>query len=84
MFVRHFSDTCILHAFVVYRNVFIVTVMEGLFDATMRRSQGGDCYIERKVLIFFKNGQLFYVIFKSYPSFLKYPEFMTLGVSKHA
>ena len=56
----------------------------GFFDATMRRSQGGDCYIERKVLIFFKNGQLFYVIFKSYPSFLKYPEFMTLGVSKHA
>ena len=38
-------------------------------------------YIDRKVLIFFENVQLFYVIFKSYPSLLKSPDFMTLGVS---
>ena len=33
---------------------------------------------------FSKNVQLFYITFKSYPSLLKSPEFMALGVSKHA
>ena len=60
------------------------TVIEGLFQYNSEGSQWGDCYIDRKVLIFFKNGQLFYANFKSYPSLLKSPEFMTLGVSKHA
>ena len=39
---------------------------------------------KEKFWFFFKSGQLFYVIFKSYPSLLKSPEFMALGVSKHA
>ena len=37
----------------------------------------------QKYFFFFINGQLFYSIFKSYPSLPKSPEFMTLGVSKH-
>ena len=84
VFIRDFSDTCILYAFVIYKKVFIVTVIERLFYATIRGSQWGDCYKDRKVLIFFKNGQLFYVIFKSYPSLLKSSEFMTRVVSKHS
>ena len=60
------------------------TVIEGLFQCNNEGSRWGDCYIDRKVLIFFKNEQLFYENFKSYPSLLKSPEFMTLGVSKHA
>ena len=84
MFIRHFPDTCILCAFVIYKKVFIVTVIERLFYATIRGNQWGDCYKDRKVLIFFKNGQLFHVTFKSYPSLLKSSEFMTRGVSKHS
>ena len=85
VFIRHFCDTCILHIFVTYNNVLIVnvTAIEGFFYATMRESQCDNCYIDRKVLIFEKFW-LFYIIFKSYPSLLKFPEFMTLGVSKHA
>ena len=60
------------------------TVIEGLFQCNNEGRQWGNCYINRKVLIFFKNEQLFYANFKSYPLLLKSPEFMTLGVPKHA
>ena len=81
VFIRHFLDRCILYVFVIYKNVFIVTVIEGLFYATMKESQWGDCYMDRKIFdFFFKNGQLFYVIFKSYLSLLKSPKFMALDV----
>ena len=63
---------------------FHPTVIEGLFQCNNEGSQWGNCYIDRKVLNFFKNGQLFYTNFKSYPLLLKSPEFMTLSVSKHA
>ena len=50
----------------------------------MRGSQCGNCYINKKNLICFKNGKLFYVILKSHPSLLKSPEFMTPGILKCA
>ena len=62
----------------------MVTVIEGLFYAAMRGSQCGNRYINKKNLIFFKNGKLFYVTFKGYLSLLKSPEFMTSGVLKCA
>ena len=71
-------------AFLWYMHITCFCDIQDTFYATIRGSQWGDCYIDRKVLIFFKNGQLFYKIFKSYLSLLKSPEFMTLGVSKHA
>ena len=83
VFIRHFLNTCILYVFVIYKNIFIVTVIQGPFYATNRGNQWGDCNMDRNVLIFFKDGQLLYVIFKSYPSLLKFPESMTLGVLKH-
>ena len=52
--------------------------------ATMRESQCDNCYINKKILIFFKNGKLFYVILKTHPSLLKSPEFMTPDVLKYA
>ena len=68
------------YVFVIYKNVFIVTVIEALFYATMRRL----LYGQKSFDFFFKNVQLFYAIFKSYRSILKSPEFIALDVSKHA
>ena len=41
-------------------------------------------YINRKCLIFSKTENCFYVIFKSSPSLLKSPEFLTPGVLRYA
>ena len=59
VFIWHFCDTCILHVFVIYKKVFIVKVTESLFWCKNEGSQWGDCYMDKKVLIFFKNMKLF-------------------------
>ena len=80
VFIRDFCRTCIL----IYTNGFNVTVIEGDFYATMQGKLCGHCYINKKKFIFFKDGKLFYVNFKSYLSLPKSPKFMKPGVLKYA
>ena len=84
VFIWLFRDKCILYVFVIYNNAFIVMVIERIFYAMMRGNQFSNCYINKKVSIFFKNGKLFFIIFHRYPSLQTSPEFMTLGFLKYA
>ena len=92
VFLMPLSRLCLYGIFVIRAHScfcdihqrFIVTVIERDCYATIRGSQCGNFYINKNVLIFFINEKLFYVIFKSCPSLLKSPEFMTPGVLKYA
>ena len=92
VFLMPLSRLCLYGIFVIRAHScfcdihqrFIVTVIERGCYATIRGSQCGNFYINKNVLIFFINEKLFYVIFKSCPSLLKSPEFMTPGVLKYA
>ena len=81
VFIRHLLLYVPITCFWDIHQRFIFMVIEKGFYAAMRKSQCRHFYINKKVLIFFKNGKLFYVIFKSCPSLLKSPEFRLLSHS---
>ena len=83
VFIRHLLWYVPITCFCDIHQRFIFTVIEKGFYAAMRKIQCRHFYKNKKVLIFFKNGKLFYVIFKSCPSLLKSPEFRLLSHSLH-
>ena len=75
IFIRHFCDTRIFHVFWDINERLIVTVIEWVFFATVRGSQ---C-----INFMYVTESCFCVIFKSHPSLLKSPEFLTPGVLRY-
>ena len=65
MLLSWFWDAYILHIFMIHNNVFFARSYRGLFYATVRTSQYCQCYTDKRVLIFFKNGQLLWVILRA-------------------
>ena len=70
IYTSFFCDKCLLHAFAIY--------IDRGFYATMKGNECGNFYINKKFLIFFKNGKFFYVFFKSCTSLRKSTEFKLL------
>ena len=58
-FLRNFCDKHILHIFVIPPTFSSLWSYKGFFYSIMRRSQCDECCINRKVLTFFENEQLF-------------------------